>query len=235
MIEKPWRGLFVAGTDTAVGKTYVAAIIARRLHAEGHRVGVYKPAASGCRREGGEVVSDDALELWHAAGQPGDLEAVCPQRFLAPLMPHLAAQAEERRVNAVELRRGLDAWKGCSEVMVVEGAGGLLSPLSEQDYVIDLAREFGFPLVLVAANRIGVVNQVLSALFVAEQYRGGLPVAGVVLNCLDRAEDDPSVESNLSEIARRARVPVLGEVAYQAGDIRPAVDWKALAGVARGA
>ncbi|HYW79764.1 MAG TPA: dethiobiotin synthase, partial [Thermoguttaceae bacterium] len=80
-------GLFITGTDTEVGKTYVASLIARSLVASGHRVGVYKPAASGCRLEAGVLVSDDAISLWEAAGRPGDLQHVCPQCFAAPLAP----------------------------------------------------------------------------------------------------------------------------------------------------
>src|SRR5690606_5011568 len=97
MSTKRFRGLFITGTDTGVGKTYVAAIIARSLRIAGFRVGVYKPAASGCRVDGAELTSDDALDLWEAAGRPGSLDEVCPQRFLAPLAPHLAARAEGRR------------------------------------------------------------------------------------------------------------------------------------------
>ena len=104
-------GLFITGTDTGVGKTYVAALIARRLAQQGRKVGVYKPAASGCRRRGGVLVSDDAVALWEAAGRPGDLEHVCPQRFEAPLAPHLAAAAEGRQLDAGLLRRGLEYWQ----------------------------------------------------------------------------------------------------------------------------
>jgi hypothetical protein len=70
MSRKPVRGLFITGTDTEIGKTYAAALIARSLAAAGHRVGVYKPAASGCTRPGDSLVSDDALALWQAAGSP---------------------------------------------------------------------------------------------------------------------------------------------------------------------
>ena len=83
MTRQTIRGLFITGTDTEIGKTYVAALIARALVAAGHRVGVYKPAASGCERREGELVSDDALTLWQAAGSPGTLTEVCPQVFAA--------------------------------------------------------------------------------------------------------------------------------------------------------
>ena len=87
-------GLFVAGTSTEVGKTYVAALIARALVASGWRVGVYKPVASGCRREGERLFAEDAEMLWEAAGKPGDLQRVCPQRFELPVAPPQAARAE---------------------------------------------------------------------------------------------------------------------------------------------
>src|SRR3989304_8016589 len=116
-------GLFIVGTDTNVGKTYVGAMIARSLKAAGHRVGVYKPAASGCRRVGDRLVCDDALLLWNAAGQPGDLDRVCPQCFQAPLAPHLAARAEGKEINRTLLRDGLDYWRGgvCSVFVIGRG------------------------------------------------------------------------------------------------------------------
>src|SRR5262245_31815150 len=93
------RGFFVTGTDTGVDKTHVAAMMARALLAAGKRVGVYKPVASGCRNVEGELVCDDALALWEAAGRPGELSRVCPQRFVPALAPHLAARAEGREVD----------------------------------------------------------------------------------------------------------------------------------------
>jgi dethiobiotin synthetase len=103
-------GLFITGTGTGVGKTYVASLIARALRATGRRVGVYKPVASGCDLVDGELVSPDAVALWEAAGRPGTLDQVCPQRFAAPLAPHLAARAEGKRVDCGLLLRSLGFW-----------------------------------------------------------------------------------------------------------------------------
>ena len=147
--------MFITGTDTDVGKTYVAALIARSLVAAGHRVGVYKPVASGCRAEHSDLVSDDAPALWEAAGRPGELEHVCPQRFTAPLAPPAAARAEGRLIDADLLRSGLDYWSLRSDIVLVEGVGGLMSPLDDERYVADLAYDFGFPLVVVARNALG--------------------------------------------------------------------------------
>ena len=223
-------GLFVTGTDTGVGKTYVGALIARSLMNAGRRVGVYKPAASGCRSEHGVLVADDAVALWNAAGCPGDLEYVCPQRFAAPLAPHLAAREEGKRLDADLLREGIQYWRDRSEIVLVEGAGGLMSPLGEREYVADLAKTFGFPLVVVSRNVLGTINQTLQTLIAAAAFRGGIPVAGVVLNhTTPNSMNDVSVASNRKELAARCKAPILAEVAWSERGFIPDVDWFALA------
>lgn len=218
-------GLFITGTDTDVGKTYVAALIASNLTAQGHRVGVYKPVASGCRREAGELFSDDALTLWKAAGQPGELTAVCPQRFEAPLAANVAAGEEGKRVDPDLLRSGLDYWRDRSDVVLVEGAGGLMSPVSDEDYVADLALEFGFPLVVVAPNVLGVINQTLQTLITAATFRDGIDVGGIVLNDIRPAGEDASIRSNRTELASHCVPPVLAHVRWGACSLETEVDW----------
>jgi dethiobiotin synthetase len=229
MMRKRVRGLFITGTDTGVGKTRVAALIANNLRAAGNRVGVYKPAASGCRREGGRLRSDDSLALWQAAGGPGPLERVCPQLFVAPLAPHLAAREEGKRLDSGLLRSGLAFWEDRSDVIVVEGAGGLMSPLGDAESVADLAADFGYPLVIVARNALGTINHTVQTLLVASVFRGGLPVAGVVLNQTVPPGADASEASNRRELAARCSAPLLAEVGWQAKQFDPAVDWFALA------
>lgn len=222
------RGLFITGTGTGVGKTYVAALIARSLIAAGKRVGVYKPVASGCELHAGELISPDAVTLWEAAGKPGTLEQVCPQRFTAPLAPHLAARAEGARVDAKLLRSGLKFWRESSDIVLVEGAGGLMSPISDDDYNADLAEEFGYPLIIVAENVLGTINATLQTLVVADTFREGLSIAGVVLNSVRQITDDPSTHSNPDELARRCVPPLLANVAHN-GKLESTVDWWSLA------
>jgi len=232
--QRPVRGLFVTGTDTGVGKTYVAALIAQALRAAGHRVGVYKPAASGCRQEGDGLVSDDALQLWQAAGSPGELQRVCPQRFAAPLAPHRAACEAGQAIDAALLRDGLRYWQQQSDVIVVEGVGGLMCPLSDDEYVADLAAEFAFPLIVVTRNALGTINHTLQTLITAAVYAEGLDVAGWVLNHATADEADPSRSSNREELVRRCVPPLLAEVGWQAAGFDRAVDWYAYAGGPRG-
>jgi dethiobiotin synthetase len=222
-------GLFITGTGSGVGKTYVAACIARQLAREGRRVGVYKPVASDCQSQSGRLVSDDARLLWEAAARPGELDAVCPQRFAARLAPHLAARAEGRRVDAELLRGGLAYWLERSEIVLVEGAGGLLSPVTDDEYVADLAEAFGYPLVVVAPNELGTIHDTLATLIAAATFRDGLEVAGVVLCDRPPEKLDASSASNADELMRRSIPPFLGRLAWQADAFDPAVDWFALA------
>ena len=219
----PPRGLFVTGTDTDVGKTYVSAMIAAALKAQGHRVGVYKPVASGCIVDGDQLVSEDAVRLWESAGRPLSLELVCPQLFEAPIAPHLAAKREGKTLSADLARRGLEAWTGHCDIVIVEGAGGLMSPLDEEEYIADLAFDFGYPMVVVAANVVGAINQTLQTLITADCFRDGIDVAGVVLN--DVRAEDAAAESNEAEISSRAVRPVLSRVRHGADCFDSEVDW----------
>ncbi|MFT5299254.1 MAG: dethiobiotin synthetase [Mariniblastus sp.] len=229
MLKKPPYGLFVTGTDTEVGKTYVATQIARDLIAAGHRVGVYKPVASDCVSDGRQLVSEDAVALWDAANRPLTLDAVCPQRFQAPLAPHLSARQEGREIDTELIRNGISAWTDECDVVVVEGAGGLMSPISDDEYIADVAYDLGYPLIVVTPNAIGAINQTLSALITANCFRDGLNVAGVILNDSRMFDGDSSMESNRDQIQSRAMSPVLSRLRYEGQQFDEPVDWMALA------
>ena len=204
--------LFFAGTDTDVGKTYVASLTARLLRSTGQRVGVYKPVASGCRIEQDQLVADDAVALWTAAGKPLTLEAVCPQRFLAPLAPPEAAAAEQKRVNDRELVNGLEKWSEGFDLVIVEGAGGLFSPLADGILNIDLVERFNASLVIVAANRLGAIHQTISTCEAALQR--GIQPLGIIL-CDPTGAADGSTNSNALQIEKYCSVPILGSIPFE--------------------
>lgn len=225
-------GLFITGTNTGVGKTHVGAMIARRLSATGRRVGVYKPVESGCQRAGANgdstLIAADAKTLWEAAGRPGYLAHVCPQRFEAALAPPQAAALEDDSVDRELLRSGLDFWKQNSDVVLVEGAGGLMSPLSEQDYNADLAADLRLPLVIVAANELGVINATLQTIITARTIAPELTVAGVILNQTAELADDESVSRNAEQLEKHCDVPLLATIAHNQRDLPGTTDWFAL-------
>jgi len=228
------RGLYVTGTDTGVGKTSVAVAIARHLRAEGRRVGVYKPVASGfpsvCDPDG------DAVRLWEAAGRPLAPDMVCPQSFAAAAAPARAARAEGRQVDERRLRSGITLWRAASDVVVVEAAGGLCSPLGDTTLGIDLAREFCLPLVVVDAARLGMIGRVLVTVRAARAE--GLRVAAVVVSAvepLDQPGDDADspgriVADGLADLAALLPDLPIGLLSHAADRVSPSPDWWTLAG-----
>jgi dethiobiotin synthetase len=192
-------------------------------------VGVYKPVASDCVSDGRNLISEDAFALWEAANQPLSLDAVCPQRYQAPLAPHLSARTAGRELDSELLRNGISVWTDACDIIIVEGAGGLMSPISDDEYFADLAYEFGYPVVIVAPNMIGVINQTLQSLITAACFRNGLNVAGVVLNDARRFDGDASMESNREQIASRSLAPVISRMRYNSDAFDDEIDWLEIA------
>ena len=204
--------LFVTGTDTGVGKTFVSCALAAALRARGLRVGVMKPVETGVVRE-----PEDAVALRAAAGDSAPLDDVCPYRLRAPLAPAVAARLEGvtldvDRLVALAQRRTREA-----DVLLVEGAGGLLVPVVGRVTWADLAARLALPVLIVAANRLGTVNHcALTARVAAE---AGLRVRGFVLSQPAPGTDE-SAATNADTIASLTGLPILAELAH--GPVAPA-------------
>lgn len=211
MVHRKPPKLFFAGTDTDVGKTYVASLAARVIVAHGIKLGVYKPVASGCHSEQGQLIAEDAVSLWKAAGKPLSLDQVCPQRFKAPLAPPEAAALEKTQVDTGKLMDGIKIWEQNSELVIVEGAGGLFSPLADGILNIDLAQQLSAPVIVVAANRLGAIHQTLATCEAAAK-RGIQPI-GIVL-CDPTGTADDSAKSNSEQIEKYCSVPILGSIPF---------------------
>lgn len=227
-------GLFITGTDTGIGKTHTACLIARQAAAAGLRVGAYKPVCSGAdQNPAGQLRWDDIDRLSAAINVPVEIDDICPQRFLAPLAPPLAARLEQSTVDGTMLRAGLERWRNRCDLLLVEGAGGLLCPLTETESMADLAAEFGFPLLIVARPGLGTINHTLLTVDVARTYR--LRVAGFLFCETGPRTSDPSVATNAREIERRSGVLFFGTIPYgNTSDLlhegKPStVDWRKLA------
>jgi len=194
-------GLFVTGTGTEVGKTVVASVLARTAAREGAEVRVFKPAVSGLDG-GGE--SDHAL-LRRASGSPQSDAEIAPYRFGPPLSPHLAAELAGERIEPQQLRDAAAAAGRGADLLVCEGVGGLLVPLTPDYLVRDLARELGHPAIVVAGPGLGTINHTL--LTVEAARSADLEVAAVVLTPWP-AEPGELERSNRETIAALGSVPV---------------------------
>lgn len=202
---EPGSGCFVTGTDTGVGKTLVACALARALREAGRGVGVMKPVETGVG-PGGPL---DAQALRRAAGVDDPLDEVCPQCFALPAAPNIAAAHEGTRVDLARVRR---AWRKLSarhDPMIVEGAGGLLVPLTDDFVMADLARELRLPLLVVARAALGTINHTLLTLEVA--VARGLDVKGVIVSHATGGLSDAD-ERNLSFLRRELGGALLGEI-----------------------
>jgi dethiobiotin synthetase len=209
--HQPVRGLFVAGTDTGVGKTIVTAGMAALLRSEGMNLGVWKPVQSGAYAE--EEGSDAAL-LRTLGGVADACRDIAPLSFSAPLTPLLAAEKEGVSLTLEQIiQAGLPLMKRYDRLLI-EGAGGLAVPLTATELVIDLAARLGTPLLLVARPGLGTINHTLLSLFYARQK--GIHVAGIIMNGYqdELALHDHSLTSNAAMIERFGDVPVLGRIPW---------------------
>jgi len=236
------RGLFVTGTDTGVGKTLVAGAVARCLRDAGRRVGVFKPAASGCAADaGGELCCGDGEFLAACAGRPHGMADVAPVRFAEPLAPNVAAERANRPVDLEAIFAAYGRIVADSDCVIVEGVGGLLCPITDELWVIHLARLCNLPLVVVARPSLGTINHTLLTLHAARS--AGLEIAGVVINRYPARAEDPAALTNTRQIAERGRANVLTligddpESSVESGRLGPhvlrvagQVDWEALMG-----
>lgn len=223
-------GLFFLGTDTDVGKTYQAVRLARLLRSQELDVGVYKPVASGVpglalpggpsgsSGTGQEFVDREAQSQQASASDPellrqaAGLESsclvrICPQMFTAPLAPPSAAALEGRMVDDPLMLEGARWWLSRCEFLIVEGAGGVMSPISQNSTCLDLAVKLKLPVVLVAANRLGCVSHVLVC---AEAIRHrGLTLLAVLLNELPTAKSVSMADEKLSALTSQSSLELI--------------------------
>lgn len=197
------RGLFVTGTDTEVGKTVVASAIAATLAALGERVSVFKPAVTGLDEPGGMGADHDRLRAAARSSQPPS--EIAPYRFGPAVSPHLAAAAAGERIDPYRLLAAARRAAGAGDVLIAEGVGGLLVPLSGDYLVRDLAADLGMPVVIAARPGLGTISHTLMTLECARA--AGVEVAGVVLTPWP-AQPGHMERSNRETIARLGDVEV---------------------------
>ena len=212
------RGVFVTGTGTEVGKTVLAAAIARSMAATGARVKVFKPAVTGLDQDG---EPDHAL-LRRASGSAQSDDEIAPYRFEPPVSPHLAAELVGEPIDPERLVTAARGAAAGADFLVCEGVGGLLVPLTLGYLVRDFARELGLPTVIAAGPGLGTINHTLLTVEAARAV--GLEARLVVLTPWP---DDPGAveRSNRNAIERlgEIRTDVLGQLDLRATDSWPSL------------
>jgi dethiobiotin synthetase len=217
------RGVFVTGTGTEVGKSVVAAAVCAALVARGERVAAFKPVVTGLDEEPGEFARDHEL-LARVASAGQSPEEVAPHRFGPPVSPHLAAELAGVRIEPAELVAAARAY----DLLVCEGVGGLLVPITPGYLVRDLAVDLGLPVVVAALTGLGTINHTL--LTVEAARAAGLRVAGVVMTPWPD-EPTPVERSNRATVERLSGIAVSGlphttpATLAESGASLPVEDW----------
>jgi dethiobiotin synthetase len=188
----------------------IAGAIANWFHQRGRRVAVLKPVATGCvkRREG--LVSEDAEFLAVCSQTPHPLDLICPQRYLEPLAPSVAASRAKQPLDWEAIQRSIRLMSADSDVMIVEGVGGIMVPMDPKHLVLDFARMLGVPAVVVARPSLGTINHTL--LTVRALRHSGVQVAGDVINQYPAESATVAEETSPREIEKWGKAPVLAIV-----------------------
>ncbi len=211
------KSFFVAGTDTGVGKTFIACSLLKAAQAKGLSTAAIKPVAAGCEDIDGQWQNEDARNLMQAMTCELDYDVVNPVALEPAIAPHIAAQQVNKNITVARLHgycRGTLLRAG--EFNLIEGAGGWRVPLNNRETLADLAKELQFPVILVVGMRLGCINHTL--LTVEAILHDGLTIAGWVANCLE--PDMPELAANIDSLKRRLAFPLLGQVNHCHGPDR---------------
>ena len=197
------KGIFITGTDTNVGKTYIGCKIAAELTSQNIKVIPRKPVESGCTRVNNELIPEDAFKLKKASQSAETIEKICPWRFEQAISPAEAARQNNQSISLNQLSRTCLINTAKHEFLLIEGAGGFYSPICENALNADLARTLNLPLLLVTENRVGCINQVLLCLHAIEHY--GLNIKAIVLN---RTPHSDNINNHHNELLLHTQTPV---------------------------
>ncbi len=206
MGKRGCNGLFISGTDTGVGKTVVTAGLAASLRRSGLNVGIMKPVETGFSSR-----SSDALFFRKVVGVEDPLPLISPYRLKRPLAPFTAARMEKVSIRFATIARAYEALMANHDALLVEGAGGLLVPITRRMMMLDLASRLDLPLLIVSRTSLGTINHTLLSVAMARQRR--IRVAGVIFNHV-RPRRGLAEKTNPSVLKSFLNVPVLGELPY---------------------
>jgi dethiobiotin synthetase len=211
MSQSNSRGFFITGTDTEVGKTLIASalILKIKVLAPNQTVMGFKPVVAGTSQSSaGLTVNEDLESLKLASGYPGNAGDLCPYLLPTPAAPHLVAKSMGVTLELATMLSAYKTMRAKADWIVVEGAGGFLVPINEEQDLGDLAQALQLPVILVVGLRLGCINHAL--LSIAAIAQRGLTLAGWVANTIDT--DMPYLHENIDTLRARIPAPLLGIV-----------------------
>jgi len=204
------NGFFITGTDTDVGKTVVTACLATLFKNQG--IGVMKPIETGVDPKCSSTANSDTKFLMEVSGTKDAEEEVCPLRLKAPASPYQASQIAGTSIQPSTILKQFKLLQSRHNMMLVEGVGGLLVPITARYNVADLVREIGLPLIIVSRFKVGTLNHTLLTLNAARQH--GLKIKGIILNKQENGDLDNVEEQQGKLLEELSDTPILGTCPY---------------------
>ena len=198
------KKIFITGTNTEVGKTFITKNLIERIQLKGYSVSPYKPVETGCIKKSLTLIPNDSMIYFRAINKRIALDQINPYRYLEPISPAAAIKRSKRKVTIHDYLSKLKDLPN-SDLTIIEGAGGLCSPLAPDGYNIDLIRKVKVPTVLVAKDEIGVINNVILSLSMLQKYK--IKVLAIVLN--RKVSSQPDGMNNYQEIKSLTKVPLI--------------------------
>lgn len=203
------KSYFILGTDTNCGKTYVTCQLLRALQAENQNAVALKPVTSGCIEQNGVLISDDAACLAKYMDRTQD--EICPWRLRLPISPHLAAQADGQSISAqMIVDFCTDQSFETLDYLLIEGAGGLMVPLNEQETWVDVLIQSKIQVILVVGMRLGCINHALLTALALKSHN--IACAGWIANCIDN--DMLALSENITTLSNKLDSPLLAVVPF---------------------
>jgi dethiobiotin synthetase len=206
------KGLFITGTDTGVGKTLIAGATAKILQQSGKNVGVFKPVATGCKKTQQGLVSEDARFLANCANNEFGPDIINPIKFEKPAAPFACEKAENRKVDFVKIAIAYNHICSKTDLVIIEGIGGIRVPITEGIDVLAMAKAFNLPVVIVAGSKLGTINHTL--LTIDAIGRSGLSLAGIIINGYDEKTSDIAEKTNAVIIKEIGKVEIIAVVPF---------------------
>jgi dethiobiotin synthetase len=221
------KTLFITGTDTGVGKTHIGASLSAFLAvSKGYNVGVMKPFESGLAKRDKDSLPWDAICLKEASGSADDLDLISPYTFEAPLAPEVAARLAGVSIDMDVIDKIYRTIVNSHDVVVVEGAGGVLVPITDGFFYLDLMKRWKVPVIVVSRLGLGTINHtLLTCRYLKTQ---AVPVVGVILNDTD-GSGDLAAKTNPEVLKHYLEVPLLGIFPHRKGLLGGLVDQALLA------
>jgi len=206
------QGIFITGTDTGVGKTFVAAGIASALLKQRVNVGVMKPVHTGCKTRHGALIPQDSALLARSAGVNDPLDLITPYMFREPVAPYVAAIENDTEIDIDRITESFKRLCERHEYMIVEGIGGVLVPITQNFYVADLIKRLRLPAIVVTRPGLGTINHTILTLYCLQERK--IPIKGIVVNYSLKRKGTLSEKRCLETIGRLSRIPIIGSIPY---------------------